>query len=269
MTLDSRSSNHVRRMGCILLVAIFVFTGIGFAEEKPAGAAKDEHKAHWSYEGDTGPDKWGDMSAEQGVCKTGKAQSPVDIKTTKQANKKTAYKVSYKASPLKIINNGHTIQVNYEPGSTITIDGKTYQLLQFHFHDPSEHTVLGKSYPMELHLVHKNDKGELAVLGVFMKEGKENATIKTLWDNLPDKVNEEKSVPAVSVNASTLLPKMNNLVVYRGSLTTPPCSEGVSWNVVKTPIEVSKAQIDKFISVSGKNARPVQPLNDRQLQETK
>ncbi|MEO5360331.1 MAG: carbonic anhydrase family protein [Nitrospirota bacterium] len=266
MTLRTKNRLSMRSIGGCIAV-LLVFAGSGFAGD--TGAAKDGHKAHWSYEGDTGPEKWGDLSPESAVCKTGMQQSPVDIKEAKTAAKKNAYKINYKAVPLKIINNGHTIQVNYAPGSTIVINGKTYQLLQFHLHHPSEHTVAGKDYPMELHLVHKNDKGELAVLGVFMKEGKENATIKTIWDNLPDKVNEEKSAAAVKINATALLPKMNSLYVYSGSLTTPPCSEGVSWNVVSTPIEVSKAQIDKFISVVGKNARPVQPINDRQLQESK
>ncbi|MBF0568176.1 MAG: carbonic anhydrase family protein [Nitrospirae bacterium] len=255
--------------GCILFAALFVFAGSGFAGDKEAGHAKEGHQSHWTYEGDSGPVKWGELATEYAVCKTGKHQSPVDIKESKNADKKIVYKVDYKAVPLKIINNGHTIQVNYATGSTIAINGMTYQLVQFHFHHPSEHTVTGKSYPMELHLVHKNDKGELAVLGVFMTEGKENAAIKTLWDNLPDKVNEERSVPSVNINASALLPEMDSIFVYSGSLTTPPCSEGVSWNVFNSPIEVSKAQIDKFIAVVGSNARPVQPLNDRQLQQSK
>lgn len=255
--------------GFILLLTLTVLAGNGFAGDKEAEHAKDHHTAHWTYEGDNGPVHWGELSPEFVICKTGKHQSPVDIKESKKADKEIAYKVDYKASPLKIINNGHTIQVNYAPGSTIAINGKTYQLLQFHFHHPSEHTFTGKDYPMELHLVHKNDKGELAVVGVFMSEGKENAAIKTIWDNLPDKVNVEKSVPSVNINASELLPQMDSLFVYSGSLTTPPCSEDVSWNIVKSHIEVSKAQIDKFTSVVGKNARPVQPINDRQLQESK
>ncbi|MEO5359487.1 MAG: carbonic anhydrase [Nitrospirota bacterium] len=255
---------------CILVVALLAYTGNGYAgEDKETGRAKSEHKTHWTYEGDSGPIKWGDLTSEYAVCKVGKHQSPVDIKDMKKVDMKIPFRVNYKAVPLKMINNGHTIQVNYAPGSTITIYGKTYQLVQFHFHHPSEHTVTGKDYPMELHLVHRNDLGELAVLGIFMTEGKENATIKTLWENLPEKVNEEKSLPCINVNASALLPKMDNIVVYTGSLTTPPCSEGVSWNVAKGTIEVSKSQIDKFKSVIGKNARPVQPINDRQLQESK
>ncbi|MCG6552974.1 MAG: carbonic anhydrase [Candidatus Magnetominusculus sp. LBB02] len=247
--------------GLMLLLMLFIVVGSGFAE--------DGHKAHWGYEGEGGPIHWGDLSSEYAVCKTGNHQSPVDISETKNTPKKISYKVNYKAAPLKIVNNGHTIQVNYAPGSTISINGQSYQLLQFHFHHPSEHTVSGEEYPMEVHFVHKNDKGELAVLGVFMTEGKENPTIETLWENLPDKVNEEKSVQSVEIDASALLPELRPIFVYSGSLTTPPCSEGVSWNVVDTPIEVSQSQIDRFYVAIGKNARPVQPLNERQLQESK
>ncbi|MBF0538263.1 MAG: carbonic anhydrase family protein [Nitrospirae bacterium] len=221
-----------------------------------------EHAAHWSYEGKEGPEHWGEFSE---VCKTGKGQSPIDLpKEVKTPTKSIGF--NYKPGPIKTLNNGHTIQVSVAPGSTVTIDGKRYELLQFHFHSPSEHEVGGIPYDMELHLVHKNDKGELAVVGVFMKEGKENPVVKAIWYNLSDKVGVEKPVEGLKLNPADLLPADYTLYRYSGSLTTPPCSEKVSWNVLKANIEVSKEQKEKFLSVIGKNARPIQPVNERTIE---
>lgn len=253
-----------QKLKYLLYAMLFVFlvsTSSGLAEEKGKEAG---HKPHWTYEGEAGPGHWAEISNEFESCKIGKSQSPIDI-TGKEKSEKRPLTIDYKDTPLKIINNGHTIQVNYAPGSTVTIDGNIYQLAQFHFHSPSEHTAKGKHYAMEAHIVHKSADGKLAVIGINMKEGKENPFIKTIWDNLPDKVNEEKTVSGVTVNAMSLLPKIYPYYYYSGSLTTPPCSEGVSWNVLENTIEVSKAQVKKFASLIGKNARPVQPLNERKV----
>jgi carbonic anhydrase len=259
-----------------VLVGALVLSAQGFAEEKGKEAPHQAphqapheagHKPHWSYSGEGSPEHWGDLSKDFEYCKMGKSQSPIDIPVkAKMANR--TLKVDYKSVPLKIINNGHTIQVNYAPGSTVTIDGMSYDLVQFHFHAPSEHTSGGKHYAMEAHIVHKSADGKLAVIGINMKEGKENKFIKTLWDNLPAKVNEEKVENGVIVNAADLLPKIYPYYYYSGSLTTPPCSEGVSWNVLAAPIEVSKAQVDKFVSLLGNNARPVQGVKDRQVMQS-
>lgn len=226
-------------------------------------AAKDE--VHWGHTGATGPEKWGDLSEEFATCKTGKSQSPIDLKGAIDENlPKISF--NYKAVPLKVLNNGHTIQVDQQGGGTAKIDGKEYNLLQFHFHAPSEHTVSGKSYPMEFHLVHKNAEGRLAVVGVFIKEGKENPALKAAWENMPDKGGVEKAVASANFNSADILPKdKDGFHRYEGSLTTPPCSEGVLWTVLKEPIEMSKAQIDKFKSLMHENARPVQPLHGRHL----
>ncbi len=240
-------------------VCLFIFslTGITYASGGGPG---------WGYEGSSGPAHWGDLSPGYATCKVGMIQSPVDISHTVKANL-GSHEFDYRDSPLRIINNGHTIQVNINSESSMRINGKTYNVLQFHFHSPSENTKDGHPFGMEVHLVHKNDAGELAVVGVFMKQGMENPFIATLWKNLPDSINHEKIVASVQVNPAELLPANGSYYHFSGSLTTPPCSEGVQWYVMKSPIEVSAEQIQKFVSLVGHNARPVQALHDRSVIE--
>lgn len=217
---------------------------------------------HWGYEGEAGPTHWGDLSPEFRTCKEGKSQSPVDIRNTVK-EKLPSIEFHYSNSILNIINNGHTIKVNYSKGSYIIINGKKYNLLQFHFHRPSENTVKGKHFDMEAHLVHRSDDGELAVVAVFMKEGKENAFIKRVWEHLPEKMGHEEKFNDVVVNVSDFLPESRAYYAFEGSLTTPPCTEGVKWFVLQTPVEVSANQIKRFESFYRMNARPTQPLNGR------
>lgn len=223
--------------------------------------------AHWGYEGDHGPEHWGHMKSEYKACAEGKTQSPIDL-TGAVAAELGDIKFDYNASKLNVLNNGHTVQVNYDGGSSITVDGEQYNLLQFHFHTPSEHTVAGKSFGNEMHLVHKNDKGELAVVGVLIEKGAENAAYKAIWSNLPKKADEKKSV-AVDINASELLPKEKDYFTYSGSLTTPPCSENVRWIVLQSPIQMSEAQIKEIQKIMHKNNRPVQKMHDRTLKSSK
>ena len=234
------------------------------AEEKSGHG----HAVHWGYEGEGGPVHWGDLASEYAVCKIGKNQSPINIEEGKVAPGAAvrAVKFDYKPTPLSILNNGHTIVLNYAPGSSVAVDGKKYELLQFHFHAPSEHTVAAKPYVMEAHLVHKNAEGQLAVIGIFMVEGKENPFIAEIFKYMPEKADEKKSDEHVMIDALKLLPDGYDHYFYTGSLTTPPCSEGVSWNVLKTPIEVSKAQVEKYVSVMGKNtARPAREAGERKV----
>ena len=257
----------------ILSIAVALLLVVAFGckpAEKPAEKKAEEvkHEVHWGYEGEGAPANWGKLKPEFALCGTGQAQSPIDLADAYKTKLGTI-KLDYKETPLKIVNNGHAVQVNYEPGSFATIDGEKYQLVQFHFHSPSEHTVSGKFYDMEMHLVHKSDKGDLAVVGVFLKKGMANKVIQVLWDNLGNEVNKENVVEGISVNASSLLPKVAKYYHYYGSLTTPPCSEGVNWSVMTTPIEVSEEQIQKFKTVMGMDDnRPVQPLNKRFLLES-
>jgi carbonic anhydrase len=162
-----------------------------------------------------------------------------------------------------MLNNGHTIQVNYAKGSRITVGGEQYELAQFHFHTPSENTVNGKAYDMEMHLVHKNAKGELAVVGVFFQSGSQNAELDKLWRQLPEKAGEQKTLADTSLSAANLLPQDRSYAHFNGSLTTPPCSENVNWFVIREPLQASAEQISRISTIMGHNARPVQNLNKR------
>lgn len=175
--------------------------------------------------------------------------------------------IHYEETALDILNNGHTIQFNYEPGSYIKIGEKKFDLLQFHFHAPSEHIVKGKPLDMEMHLVHKNDQGELAVLGVFFAIASKNPTLDSFWKYLPEKINEPTKMTEIKVNAKDLLPGNLGYFFYSGSLTTPPCSEGVMWNVLNQPLPVTKSQINSFNALVGNNARPSQELNTRSVNQ--
>ena len=249
------------------ITGFIVTLGVALSFASPAGAAGDE--AHWAYAGKAGADKWGDMKKEFETCKLGKEQSPIDIKD-KQAQKAKldAIKFDYKPSPLKIIDNGHTIQVNYAPGSSISVNGSQYELLQFHFHKPSEEKINGKAYAMVAHLVHKNKEDKLAVVGVLLDKGKENAVLKTLWSNFPKAKEKEVAPDKVSIDAASFLPADRNYYTFNGSLTTPPCSEGVTWFVLKNPVQAAKGQFDAFGKLYAMNARPVQPLNSRVIKSS-
>ena len=219
----------------------------------------DKHVAHWDYEGEMGPENWG---KEFPTCGKGKSQSPLNIKGPFE---KVRYNVvpDYKPGPLKIINNGHTIQVNVVPGSKIRIDGKAFDLLQYHFHRPSEEHINGKPSAMVIHFVHKNESGELAVLGVLLQEGNENPGIKTLWSHAPPKEGPEVAPDNVAFNPMNLLPREMEFYHYDGSLTTPPCTEKVKFYILKSQVNISKDQVTQFPFKM--NARPVQPLNDRKI----
>ncbi|MCH7478599.1 MAG: carbonic anhydrase family protein [SAR324 cluster bacterium] len=229
-------------------------------KHKSGGAAK----AHWGYEGPEGPQNWGGLDPNYALCNEGLKQSPIDFRDT---NGDEAGKIvfSYRDTKLNVLNNGHTVQVNYRAGSVLTLNGEKYLLAQFHFHSPSEHKVGGRPYDMEMHLVHLNRKKELAVVAVLLKEGRHSNVLEEIWRRMPEEANVKNEVDGVKINAADLLPADKSRYNYSGSLTTPPCSEGVKWTVLKTPIEVSREQIGKFVSVIGENARPVQPINQRSI----
>ena len=220
--------------------------------------AVNAHAApHWGYEGAMGPDKWG---SEFPTCGKGQSQSPLNIKSP-FVKGRISVTADYKAGPLRILNNGHTIQVNVALGSKLRIDGVPYDLLQFHFHRPSEEHVDGKPSAMVIHFVHKNSAGKLAVLGVLLKEGNENPGIATLWAHAPAVEGPEITPADVVFNPANLLPREFDFYSYEGSLTTPPCTEGVRFFILKTPVNVSREQVSGFPFKA--NARPVQPQNGR------
>jgi len=230
--------------------------------------AAGEH--HWSYSGDTGPAQWAALESDYTACGIGKLQSPIDIQdSTAKKGPLPAIAFDYKPSPLKIVDNGHTIQVDYAPGSFIAVQGKRYELVQFHFHKPSEEKINGQSADMVAHLVHKNADGNLAVVAVMLKTGHANKLVETLWKNLPPEKERETAVEGVRVNAADLLPaKKAGYYTFTGSLTTPPCSEGVTWFVLKTPTSISSSEVARFAQLYPRNARPTQPLNGREIRAT-
>jgi carbonic anhydrase len=223
---------------------------------------------HWGYEGAEGPQKWGSLEKEFAACATGRHQSPIDIQDPEPADL-PAIQFDYQPSPLKMIDNGHTIQVNFAPGSRITVGQDTYELVQLHFHHPGENTMDKRAFPMEAHLVHKDAQGRLAVVALLLQEGKANAFLATLWEHMPTAKGQEQAANGVTIDPSTFLPQDRGYDTFPGSLTTPPCSEGVTWFVLKTPVEVGKEQVNRFAQIYKMNARPVQPLNDRVVQATR
>jgi len=231
-----------------------------------ASSAFSAATVEWSYEGNTGPEFWGYLSPDFATCKDGNSQSPIDIVNAVDGSL-AKLKFDYEPTPLDILNNGHTLEVEYEAGSSIDIGGNNYRLLQFHFHTPSEHNKASNVYPMEAHFVHVSTSGELAVVGVFIKEGSYNKELASILDNAP----ASKGTVAVhgeEINALDLLPKdTSEYYHYTGSLTTPPCSEGVKWYVTDEKIEASSEQITQFQGFFEMNARPVQPLNGRVITE--
>ncbi|MCP3923409.1 MAG: carbonic anhydrase family protein [Desulfobacterales bacterium] len=235
---------------------LFTVSGLLFT---PALASE---KSHWGYSGDEGPKHWGELNSKYSACSTGKNQSPVNLKGMVES-KLSPVVIKYRAGGNVVVNNGHTIQVNYKPGNNITLNDHTYELKQFHFHSPSENTIEGRSYPMEAHFVHLDKVGNIAVIAVMFKEGEKNAELEKAWVHMPSHANIKSSLP-VSVDANRILPEDHSYYRFNGSLTTPPCSEGVLWIVMKSFSIASKKQINKFTrTMHHPNNRPVQPLNAR------
>jgi carbonic anhydrase len=224
-----------------------------------------EEAPHWEYadEGEDGENSWGDIDPAYASCKDGREQSPIDLVNKDEVDIADIELAEETLSPLALVNNGHTIQVNATSTGGMTIDGKTYKLAQFHFHAPSEHTFDGLYAPLELHLVHKSDDGNLAVLGILIKEGAENAALAPVFANIPAEKTEEPVEVEGSLDVMALFPENKTTYRYNGSLTTPPCTEGVLWNVFVDTIEASREQIRAYTVVYSDTARQVQPLNER------
>lgn len=232
--------------------------------EKTKKVAPHTQATCWGYEAENGPDVWAQLSPAYGLCGVGIQQSPIDIVNPTSA-KLPAITFNYQPTSLNIHNTGNTIEVVYPKGSWIEVDGTKYHLLQFHFHAPSEHTVAGNQYDMEMHLVHESEDSTLAVIGVLIKSGGIHTAFNAFWHYLPPIPDESKQIKNVIVNAFDLLPNTKYTYRYEGSLTTPPCSEGVKWFVMTTPIEMSESQITAFKAILDGNNRPVQPLNGHEL----
>jgi carbonic anhydrase len=231
-----------------------------------AGKAAGHDAVHWGYGGAGSPDKWGTLEADFRVCSLGMEQSPINLSGPTKAQLATVVP-SFAEMPLTILHNGHTIQVNCAPGSKSMIDGQQFDLLQFHFHHPSEHVIDGKPAAMELHFVHRNAAGNLAVLGVMMEAGADNKALAPIWAAMPMAAGPAQTTGTI-VAPAELLPAKREFWRYQGSLTTPPCSEGVLWTVFRDPIQMSPAQVAKFAQLFPVNARPPQGRGRRFLLET-
>jgi carbonic anhydrase len=230
---------------------------IGIATTASAGGG-----GHWGYSGAEGPEHWGELDAKFSVCAGGRNQSPIDLTNMVEGNLQPI-EIDYRPGGTEVVNNGHTIQVNYQPGSTIKVDGQVFELKQFHFHSPSENTVEGHSYPMEAHFVHADEAGNLAVIAVMFEAGEENAALEKVWSRMPAHAGDKQAL-AEPVDAGRLLPHDRDYYRFNGSLTTPPCSEGVRWLVMKYYDTASEEQLHKFAhTMHHPNNRPVQPVNAR------
>jgi carbonic anhydrase len=249
-----KSFTRLWRSCALAVVTAVVLFGIGHAEGP----------VHWSYEGKNGPTHWNELEPDYATCGTGTEQSPIDIRSSAAVSSSAAM-VSYKPSTLTLFNNGHTEQDNYEPGSSLMLDGVKYDLVQFHFHAASEHTVDGKNTPMEVHFVHKNAAGGLAVIGVLLEAGAENTAYAPIFTHLAATEGKPTALAGTMIDANAMLPMERTYWRYNGSLTTPPCTEKVKWLVMNTPVRISDAQIAAFTAIIKNNERPVQPLNARQL----
>lgn len=215
----------------------------------------------WGY-GDCAA-QWETLTPEFALCSIGEAQSPIDIATaTSGPPARIAF--NYHPVPLELVNNGRTVQLNCPSGGWVTVDGRAYVLQQLHFHAPSEHAVSGQTFPMEIHLVHRDGDGQTGVLAAFVQAGQKNDTIATLWTHRPSGKGIRQRLDC-SIDPGELLPANGSYYSYAGSLTTPPCSESIDWLLLRTPIQASPAQIDRFRAAFGANARPRQPLNDRRV----
>lgn len=255
----------------VLVVAVLTASAGSHAQNADPSRYVSPWKTPWDYEGPRGAAHWSTLDPDYGLCNLGREQSPVDIRDTEKA-KLPALQFEYRSAPLEyVINNAHTIRVDYHDapgaGSALVVGGKRYQLMQFHFHRPSEEYVHGRPYDMVLHLMHRAQDGEVAGVAVLLKSGAANPAIQRVFEHMPP-AEGQLSVPAVALDPKGMLPQDTAYYVYRGSQTAPPCNEGVTWFVLRTPVEISAAQIAAFAALYPHDVRPLQPLNGRVIKES-
>lgn len=239
---------------------------------RSAGALAGDVNVHWGYDGEASPEHWAELSAAFETCGRGHQQSPVDLPVATSADIAPAapaqVEVFHHEHVLDISNNGHTVAVTYDDGDRLSLGGTDYQLVQYHFHAPSEHTVGGQHFPLELHLVHRAASGALAVVGVLIEYGAVNPAYAAVVEHLPAAPGGHEHLEHVAVDIDALLPPSRQSFAYAGSLTTPPCTEGVRWLVLRSPVALGAAQIARLGRVLHHNNRPVQALHERALSTT-
>ena len=238
----------------------------GTAGKAAAGAAHAAGPA-WSYSGPTGPQAWGQLSPLYSLCERGRRQSPIDIRDGLKVDLEPV-QFDYKPGFFSLIDNGHTVDVQLAAGSAIELGGRRYELAGFHFHLPSEERIEGRGFEMSIHLVHRDAKGRLAVVALLAEEGEEHPAVQTVWNHLPLEKRELVAAP-VEFDPAALLPADRRYYTYMGSLTTPPCTEGVLWIVLQQPIRISPEQRAIFVRLYPMNARPVQPTSDRLIKQSR
>ena len=221
---------------------------------------------HWSYEGESGPANWSKINVDWAKCGNGSRQSPIDIRDGMKVELEQI-SFDYHPSSFNVVDNGHTVQVGVSGGNYITVQNRMFELQQFHFHRPSEERINGKAFEMVVHLVHRDAEGRLAVLALLLERGAPQATIQTVWNNLPLEKFETMQ-PTILLDPAEMLPVRRDYYTYMGSLTSPPCSEGVLWLVMKQPVQASPAQMALFSRLYPLNARPIQPGNGRIIKES-
>ncbi len=248
--------------------------GTAVAKPAPRAAARPAKveppkPAHWGYTGDIGPDRWAELSPDNKLCAVGTRQSPIDIRDGIAVDlEKIAF--DYRPSGFSVLDNGHTVQVNVAPGNGLTVMGRRYELVQFHFHRPGEERVNGRQFDMVAHLVHRDSSGKLAVVAVLLERGPDSPpqpVLQTVWANLPLEKGETLQAQA-QIDLNQLLPENRGYYAYMGSLTTPPCSEGVLWMVMRQPVAVTLQQINVFARLYPMNARPLQAGSGRLIKES-
>jgi len=232
----------------------------------PRAAPPKPPPGHWDYTGRHGPAHWGALKPEFATCSSGKRQSPIDI-TDGIRLQLDPVEFDYRPSPFRVVDNGHTVQVNVAAGNSIEVMGRRYELVQFHFHRPSEERIDGRAFDMVAHLVHRDLEGRLAVVAVLLERGSAQPVVQAVWNNLPLEKGEELAARA-PLDLNALLPAERRYVTYMGSLTTPPCSEGVLWLVMKQPVPISPEQIAVFARLYPMNARPLQSASGRMIKES-
>jgi len=241
-------------------------TAVALSSSLFAGA----HGTHWGYQGHDSSSHWGDLTPEYGTCKKGKNQSPINIVTTKveHSGHQDKIKFEYVTPATEIVNNGHTVQVNVDAGSSIKIDNEVFLLKQFHFHTPSENQINGKSFPLEVHFVHVSKQNHLAVVGVMFEEGVDNPILREIWEKMPHKVGHKATIFFSSEHINSILPDNREYYKFTGSLTTPPCSENVKWMVMKNYSYISGPEKREFLhNLHHENNRPVQEINGRVISD--
>ncbi|MCZ8293760.1 MAG: carbonic anhydrase family protein [Hylemonella sp.] len=245
--------------------------GLVIRQQRPgaAAAAPAAHKdIHWSYEGEGAPTNWGKLKPDYATCASGQRQSPIHIEDS-ETLRGPAEAIEFRYAPSKgtVVNNGHTVEVKVYGENSLTVRGNTYQLVQFHFHHPAEERINGQGYPMVGHFVHRNEQGQLAVLAVLLEPGEANPLIQKVWTHMPLDVNDSVRLPPDLIHVGEILPRDQRYYQYMGSLTTPPCTEGVLWLILKQPVSISREQLRLFGQLYANNARPVQPRHDRPVRD--